>query len=412
MLFLLVRRAPPIDAASPISLSRALSLSDTSSLSFADLRNLAALDPRPLSLSAGTDAGAAILERATEGAQLLMSRLFALEAKPSDAGPLAVLPAGAGAGTGVGAAAWRLPRRQPPPEPKPMTRWEKFAAEKGIKKKQKREKLVWDETTQSWRPRYGYQRVGENDGDGGRDDAIVELKKGDDIHADPWATRRKERKERVDKNSRQQMRNRDEARGVPKGGKAAAAAAAARAAGAAAPAAPVGVPVDLEAARAHSGSGSTAPGGRSKRARASDDADGDAAAARADAKKRQRGAQGTAKALALSQRATASLGKFDESRPGEPDRKERGRRRHFSPNVVKGGGGGGDAQRQLRMLSQVLAAPQRKAEDKARKEKQHAGGVTRHGTHDGEAPGDVAHRKKGRSAGGKMTKITKARGKK
>ena len=390
--------------------ARARSLYTYLSYSFADLRNLAALDPRPLSLSAGADASTAILERATEGTQLLMSRLFALQAKPSDAGPLAVLPAGAGTGTGVGAAAWRLPRRQPPPEPKPMTRWEKFAAEKGIKKKQKREKLVWDETTQSWRPRYGYQRVGENDGDGGRDDAIVELKKGDDIYADPWATRRKERKERVDKNSRQQMRNRDEARGVPKGGKAAAAAAAARAAGAAAPAAPVGVPVDLEAARAHSGSGSTAPGGRSKRARASDDADD--ASSRAEAKKRQRGAQGTAKALALSQRATASLGKFDESRPGEPDRKERGRRRQFAPNVVKGGSAGGDAQRQLRMLSQVLAAPQRKAEDKARKEKQHAGGVTRHGTHDGEAPGDVAHRKKGRSAGGKMTKITKARGKK
>ena len=63
-------------------------------------------------------------------------------------------------------------------------------------------------------------------------------------------------------------------------------------------------------------------------------------------------------------------------------------------------------------VSLRLRAPQRKAEDKARKEKQHAGGVTRHGTHDGEAPGDVAHRKKGRSAGGKMTKITKARGKK
>ena len=89
-----------------------------------------------------------------------------------------------------------------------MTRWEKFAAEKGIKKKQKREKLVVDETAQSWRPRYGYQRGGENEGDGGRDDAIVELKKGDDIHAARGRRGRKERKERVDKNSRQQMRNR------------------------------------------------------------------------------------------------------------------------------------------------------------------------------------------------------------
>lgn len=40
-------------------------------------------------------------------------------------------------------------------------RWEKFAQEKGIKKR-KRSVKVWDEDQQEWRRRFGYQRAGDD----------------------------------------------------------------------------------------------------------------------------------------------------------------------------------------------------------------------------------------------------------
>jgi len=52
----------------------------------------------------------------------------------------------------------RLPRQKPVPKPKEPTRWEKFAAEKGIHKK-KKSKLVRDEVTGEWGRAYGYGSI-------------------------------------------------------------------------------------------------------------------------------------------------------------------------------------------------------------------------------------------------------------
>jgi regulator of ribosome biosynthesis len=52
-----------------------------------------------------------------------------------------------------------LPRTKPLPKPKPPTRWERFAAAKGIQKK-RRERMIWDEERQDWVPRWG--RGGKN----------------------------------------------------------------------------------------------------------------------------------------------------------------------------------------------------------------------------------------------------------
>jgi hypothetical protein len=46
------------------------------------------------------------------------------------------------------------------PKKKAETKWEKFAKAKGIKK-QKRSRMVFDELTQTYKPRWGYKR--END---------------------------------------------------------------------------------------------------------------------------------------------------------------------------------------------------------------------------------------------------------
>ena len=48
-----------------------------------------------------------------------------------------------------------LPRFRPLPKKKALTKYEKWAKEKGIQKKKKRSKLVWDETTKDWVFRWG-----------------------------------------------------------------------------------------------------------------------------------------------------------------------------------------------------------------------------------------------------------------
>ena len=52
-----------------------------------------------------------------------------------------------------------LPREKALPEARPQTKWEKFAALKGIKKR-KRSKMVYDEATGEDRRRYGTQMLG------------------------------------------------------------------------------------------------------------------------------------------------------------------------------------------------------------------------------------------------------------
>jgi len=54
---------------------------------------------------------------------------------------------------------YQLPRAKPLPKPKPPTKWEAFAAAKGIQKKV-RDKKEWDEEKQEWVNRWG--RNGKN----------------------------------------------------------------------------------------------------------------------------------------------------------------------------------------------------------------------------------------------------------
>ena len=90
-----------------------------------------------------------ILENTHDGVQALLSALFQLPTQPSLDGPLALLPP----------PVIQLPRAKPLPKPKPPTKWEKFAAAKGIQKKRK-ERKVWDDEKQDWANRWG--RDGKN----------------------------------------------------------------------------------------------------------------------------------------------------------------------------------------------------------------------------------------------------------
>lgn len=110
-----------------------------------------------------------------------------------------------------------LPREKPLPIEKEKTKWEKFAAKKGIKDKKREGKMVFDEETQEWVPKWGYK--GKNkDGEG---DWIVEVDekkertegKGNEVGV--GGEGRRERKEKVRRNERSQRAN--ERRGRKKG---------------------------------------------------------------------------------------------------------------------------------------------------------------------------------------------------
>lgn len=115
-----------------------------------DVGLLTAFDSHPIDAAQlERDPEAFLLRAATERTQLLIKRVFELPVEMDDAGPVALLPP----------RTTKLPAAAPPPKPKPLTRWQKFALEKGITKT-KRSQKVWDETAGDWKARHG-ANVGE-----------------------------------------------------------------------------------------------------------------------------------------------------------------------------------------------------------------------------------------------------------
>ncbi|KAL8719724.1 MAG: hypothetical protein Q9225_003294 [Loekoesia sp. 1 TL-2023] len=102
-----------------------------------------------------------------------------------------------------------LPREKPLPSDKEPTKWEKFAAKKGIKDKKKEGKLVFDEETQEWVPKWGYKGRNKE----GEQDWIVEVdedkerKEGKGDEGRGRSEGRRERKEKVRRNERRQRAN-------------------------------------------------------------------------------------------------------------------------------------------------------------------------------------------------------------
>jgi regulator of ribosome biosynthesis len=163
-----------------------------------DLGHLCAFDPTPVDEEAmAEDASAYLLRCARDQTQMLTNRLYALLQGAANKKVIELPPP-----------TTKLPREKPLPEPKPLTRWEKFAASKGIVKK-KRSKMVWDEHNQQWAPRYGYGRA--NNPKDAPENWVVEAKHGDDGSVDPFEERAKDRKEAKQKQKRQEERNRLEA---------------------------------------------------------------------------------------------------------------------------------------------------------------------------------------------------------
>jgi len=135
---------------------------------------------------------------ARDGIQSLFASLFTLPTQASPDGPLAKLPP----------PTTQLPRSKPLPKPKPPTKWERFAAAKGIQHKV-RDRREWDEEKQEWVNRWG--QGGKNKQK--EEQWITEVPANADADYDPVKVARDERKARVAKNEKQRLGN--QARAAP-----------------------------------------------------------------------------------------------------------------------------------------------------------------------------------------------------
>lgn len=135
------------------------------------------------------------LQQGTKLIQAVADALFNLPSTEDPSGPIVNLPP----------PTTKLPREKPLPKPKPPTKWELFAKKKGIQNR-KKDKLVFDEQTGSWKRRYGYDRVNDD-----KDVPIIDAKMTDEPGEDPFAKRRSEKKQRVEKQEKNRYQNLKEA---------------------------------------------------------------------------------------------------------------------------------------------------------------------------------------------------------
>jgi len=176
-----------------------------------DLGNLALSDANPLDLSSvkGAEREERLAEVSRDNVQLLVNQILQLPIKrtvdsvnsggsQNSSMALFVLPE----------PLWRLPREKPVPKDKPKTRWELFAEKKGIKKRAKDGKMVFDEQSQQWVPKWGYGGINKKADNQWLVEYDDKPKKpaGDEL-MDPRSLSRAERKDLVKKSYHRQRKN-------------------------------------------------------------------------------------------------------------------------------------------------------------------------------------------------------------
>merc|ERR1711920_597541 len=144
--------------------------------------------------------GSDFMSYTRDSVQLLVNKIFALPRKDLDVGSTVELPK---------SEVFRLPRSKPVPKDKSKTRWQKFMEERNMKKR-KRSKLVWDENSGDWLPRWGYKsakHVAE------RANAIHEVRQGENPDANPFDKQAAEKKLLLARQKMREVRNKVEAAG-------------------------------------------------------------------------------------------------------------------------------------------------------------------------------------------------------
>ncbi|KAK9451049.1 Rrs1 ribosome biogenesis and nuclear export protein [Limtongia smithiae] len=151
---------PTTDTADPVG-SRPVTVERDIPVTY-DIGNLAIFDPNILSLpSNGDDSAKELLLKslARDSAQLLINQILALPVVAAGgARSTATAAADAGVYVQLPDPVTHLPREKPVPVPKPPTKWEKFAKQKGITPKARNTgNLTYDEGTGEWVKKWGYK---------------------------------------------------------------------------------------------------------------------------------------------------------------------------------------------------------------------------------------------------------------
>jgi len=168
-----------------------------------DLGNLVANDLNPVPRVAEEDLEQHLSANARDAAQALINQLLnTCEVRSTTDGVHLILPT----------PNIPLPREKSIPAEKAPTKWELFAKKKGIKGKTREGKMVYDEASGEWVPKWGYK--GKNkDGD---TEWLIEVDTQKETATgeieNKRAENRRERKERVRRNERKQRSNERNAR--------------------------------------------------------------------------------------------------------------------------------------------------------------------------------------------------------
>uniref|UniRef100_A0A1B6D477 Ribosome biogenesis regulatory protein n=1 Tax=Clastoptera arizonana TaxID=38151 RepID=A0A1B6D477_9HEMI len=133
-----------------------------------------------------------LLNLARDNTQLLLNTIWELPAERVEDAIVVKLPA----------PTYILPREKPAPKPKPLTRWQKFAIEKGIKKT-KKAKATWDDILKKWVPLHGFKRAAAEK----EKNWLLEVPQNADPYVDRFELEAKTKQEKVAKNEFQRLRN-------------------------------------------------------------------------------------------------------------------------------------------------------------------------------------------------------------
>ncbi|KAI1381976.1 ribosomal biogenesis regulatory protein [Hypoxylon crocopeplum] len=165
-----------------------------------DLGLLLANDPNPLSTSVPSDESsspsssaleAQLAATARDGAQALINQLLTtLPLSTTTSGVLLTLPS----------STTPLPREKPLPATKPPTKWEQFAARKGIKPKTREQRHAksqkYNEETGAWERTWGYDKGGRKNR---REEGMVQQ---------DWLVEVDEKKEREEREAKNKKKRR------------------------------------------------------------------------------------------------------------------------------------------------------------------------------------------------------------
>jgi regulator of ribosome biosynthesis len=243
--------------------------------------------------------------------------------------------------------------------------------------KEKRSRKVWDEASGGWLYRHGMEKANST----GKEWPIMEVGAKDNPFEDPWEKMRDEKRVKTEKNLENQMHNQERGGVLSKGttNRVLKSREKSRNDGKMGgnmdrdKPLPAGVPVDLNA--------------------------------------KKRGKLSTVAALEAVQRSTASIGKFDKMREGEPERRKtlaKMKKRKFESSTDKKVVNS-EGEKSLKILNSVMNGGGA-AKVKAIRKGQLAKGETAYDYEydDGLGP-STFKKKKGRAGAGKMKKMTKKR---